>query len=101
MFSQARVKNSVHVGVCMARGCAWQGGIHGRRCVWQEGGHVRQGSMCGGEGHLWQGVCMTGGLHGRGYAWMEAWMAGGMCDRREGLLLECILVGICVLAIWE
>ena len=94
MFSKARVKNSV-------RGR----GVHGRGRPWQEvyvaGRHVRQGGVRGGEGHVWQGVCMAEGLHGRGHAWKGAWVAGGMCDRRDGLLLECIIVGRCVLAILE
>ena len=34
MFSQACVKNSDRGGACIAVGCMWQGGIHGRGCVW-------------------------------------------------------------------
>ena len=61
---------SVHKGgACMARGCAWQGGMHGRnvwvcvhggRCVWQ-------------GGHVWWG--MPGDVHGRGC------LARGVCGR--------------------
>ena len=54
---------------CMARGCAWQGGMHGRN-VW---GCVH-GGRCVWQGwHVWWG--MPGGVHGRGC------MARGVCGR--------------------
>ena len=43
--------------VCMVRGHAWLGGIHGGMCGWR------------------------GAVHGRGQVWRGTGMAGGMCDR--------------------
>ena len=40
--------------VCMAGGCAWHGGVHGRGCAWQV-------------------ACVVGGVHGR---------RDGHCSRR-------------------
>ena len=68
------------VGVCMAGGHAWQGGVcgrgafvagsvHGRGCAWQ--GACVVGGMHGGG-------CMLGDMHGRGHAWWEVCMAGEM-----------------------
>ena len=60
-----------------------QGGMHGRRaCVagrhaWQGGMRGREACMAGGMcagGHVWQGVCMAGGMDGR----------GGLHGRRDG-----------------
>ena len=56
IFSEACVKNSVHLG----EGACMQGGMHGR-------------GVCG------RGVCEAGGMHGRGHAWQGACMAGGAC----------------------
>ena len=48
-------------GVCMARGCAWQGGVHGMGGMCGRGGvHGVRAYVAGG------GACMTGGMHGRG-----------------------------------
>ena len=82
-------------GDCMAGGCAWQGGMHGRE------GHDRGvcvvgGGMCGGGVH---GRDVAGGMHG----------GGGMhgmqpppprqtlrdtVSERAGILLECVLVWV-------
>ena len=40
------------------RGCAWQGGMHGRGACMVGGVHDR--------GHAWQGMHVAGGMHGRG-----------------------------------
>ena len=85
IFSEACVKNSVHMGegACMAGGMCGRG-VDGRgacvagRHVWQ-GWHAWQGCV-GGGWHAWQGVCMAGG----------ACVVGGV--RGGGILLECILV---------
>ena len=53
--------------------------MHGRGHVWQ--GVCMAGGMHGG-GHVWQGVC--GGepcMLGGGHAWWRACIAGGMCGR--------------------
>ena len=52
------VKGGVHGndkrGACVAKGCAWWGGMHGR-------------GACLAGGHAWQGACMAkGGIHGKG-----------------------------------
>ena len=67
------------------RGCAWQGGVHGRqggvhgRRGVHGRGHVWQGACMAG-GHVWQGACIMGGMHGRGCVCGEgACVAGGMC----------------------
>ena len=78
-------------GACVARGCAWQGGM----CGW--GGHMWQ------RGHAWQGCVCGGGMHGRGHAWCGACMAEGHAwqEKRQlqwavRILLECILVAIVI-----
>ena len=85
MFSEARVKNSVHsgVGACVAGVCARQRGMNGRGSMRGGGGmhgggwHAWWGVACMVGGHVWQGVC-GGGMHGGGHAWWgEACMAGG------------------------
>ena len=73
------VREGVHGrGACMPGGCAWHGGVHGRRGMHGRG-HGRGACMAGkgacvAEGHAWQaeGVCVAGGMHGKG-----ACMAGG------------------------
>ena len=64
----------------MTGGCAWQGETCGRGCASQGGVHGKRG-MCGrrvggmcGRGHAWQGACVA-----RGHVWQ-----GGMCERRYG-----------------
>ena len=67
-------------------------GMHGGGCAWQWQG------VCVAEGHVWQRVCMAGGMHGggvrgRGHAWKGAWKGGvhgrghvwqeGMCGRGD------------------
>ena len=98
MFSQACVKNSVHVG----GGHAWQGVLCGRgECMaggMHGGGTCVQGGMYGrgvhgSGGNVWQGVCMARGcawqrgVHGRGHAWQggmgHAWQED-MHGRRDG-----------------
>ena len=43
-------------GACMARGCTWQRGMHGRRCAWpggggwEEGGSIRDKEVVRGAG---------------------------------------------------
>ena len=63
MFSQARVKNSVHGGggACVARGVFMAGGMHGRGM--HGGGHAWQ------EGGAWQGAWVAGGVCGGVHAW--------------------------------
>ena len=61
----------------MARGSAWQG-------PWMAGGLCGKGDMHGkgacmaGGGHVWWGVCVTGGMHGGGHAWQwgHVWQGG-------------------------
>ena len=78
----------VFTGICLSTGgMHGSGGDHGRvACVWQGacmtggmhgGGHVWQGVWWGHawQGHVWQGACMAGGMHGRGHAWQGACMA--------------------------
>ena len=76
IFWQACVKNSVHRvhgrGVCMA------GGVCDRGHVWQ--GVCMSGGWC-----AWQGECIAGGMHGRGC------VAGGMCGRGV-----CVAGGACM-----
>ena len=52
--------------VCVARGCVWQGRVHG-------------GGMHDG-GHVWGGACMVGGVHGGG----GVVLGGGMRGRGGG-----------------
>ena len=61
MFSQARVKNSVHRGDVGGGGsiCGW--GVHG----WGMHDRMWGGAFMAG-GHVWWGVCVPGGMHGRG-----------------------------------
>ena len=67
----------VFTGICLSTGgMHGSGGDHGRvACVWQGacmtggmhgGGHVWQGVWWGHawQGHVWQGACMAGGMHG-------------------------------------
>ena len=92
IFSEACVKNSVHRGVCMAGGYAWQGacmagGMHGRGGVHGRGAVCVAGGVHG-KGHAWWGVCMVvacvvrgraylaEGMHGRGHAWWGTCMVG-------------------------
>ena len=72
MFSQASACPQgacMAVGVCMAGWHVWQG-----TCMtggMHGGGHVWQGVWWGHawQGHVWQGACMAGGMRGRGHAW--------------------------------
>ena len=89
IFSEVRVKDSVHRGVCMVMamhgrgacvvGGAWQGDMHGRRVM--HGGHVWQGAwMAGGMhggGMHGRGSMHGGGMHGRGCTWQGAYVVGG------------------------
>ena len=43
-----------------------------------------QRGACMVGGHVWQGVCMAGGMCGRGHAWQGSCVAGGVCVARGG-----------------
>ena len=88
MFSQARVKNSVHggEGACVAGGYV---------CMVGWGVCDREACMCNGGMHG-RGACMAGGVHGRGC------VVGGMHGMKKQqlqwairILLECTLVLAC------
>ena len=61
-------------GACIAVGCAWWGGMHGRRTC-MVGACMAGACMAG--GHVWWGHAWWGVMHGRGCAWQGACMAGG------------------------
>ena len=46
----------VWLGVCMAGGCVWQGGMHGR-----VGGHVWQRGVCGGRACMAEKTAIAAG----------------------------------------
>ena len=50
--------------------------MHGRGTAWQRGVHG-MGVSVAGEWHVWQGVCMAGGMHGGGVQGRGMCMAGG------------------------
>ena len=80
IFSEACVKNSVHRGgACVARRCAWQGGMRG-------GGHAWQGDACMAGGCAWQGGV-------RGHILWDT-----VNERTVRILLECILVLKCIVS---
>ena len=63
-----------------------RGGVYGRGHVWQV--VCMAGGMHGSGGHVWQGgmhgrgACMAGGVHGRpGRAWQEAGEMATAVDR--------------------
>ena len=77
--------NTCVVGVCMARGHAWQGVYIVGGHAWQEECMAWGACMAGGTwmtgGQAWQRVCMAGEMHGRGHVQQrEACMVGvGAC----------------------
>ena len=68
-------------GACVAGGCAWQGGMHGR-------GACTVGAVCGRGACVVLGVCMVG--EGGMYGW-EACMEGGGVWQRA-----CVVLGVCM-----
>ena len=56
-------------------------------------------NLCGG-GHVWQGVCMAGGMHGRGVVGGHAWQERRPLQQTVSILLECILVFQVLPFIW-
>ena len=64
------------------------------------GVHGGEGGMHGG-GHVWQGMCVVGGMHGRGACMVgageHAWqiLRDTVNERAVRILLECILVYRC------
>ena len=72
------------VGVCMAEGHVWRGGMHGRGPVWW--GHAWPGGMCG---RGWQECVWQRGVHGRGVCVTGRCMAGGVCVAGETATAAC------------